>query len=91
MKEKREVRKTNIEKVITKLRKRELEEKLKAKKKEKLQVNINPDSLIGREIRYQTALLHEILRETEKQTMILERNEGKSPVSNHNAPKPNTE
>jgi len=32
-----------------------------SKKKEKIQVCIKPDSYIGREITYQTALLHEIL------------------------------
>ncbi len=35
----------------------------KAKKKEKKRVYIEPNSLIGREIQYQTALLHEILDE----------------------------
>lgn len=43
----------------------------KAKRKEKWQVNINPNSLIGREIKYQTALMHEILSELRKQTEIL--------------------
>ena len=62
----------DIERMISKFRKRELEEELKAKKREKQQVNINPDSLVGKEIKYQTALLHEILNETRKQTRMLE-------------------
>lgn len=61
-----------IERAIANFKRRELEEKRKAKKKEKIQVNINPDSLIGKEIQYQTALLHEILEETRKQTILLE-------------------
>ena len=61
----------DIERMISKFRKRELEEELKAKKREKQQVNINPDSLVGKEIKYQTALLHEILNETRKQTRML--------------------
>lgn len=32
----------------------------KAKKREKIRINVNPDSYIGREIRYQTALLKDI-------------------------------
>ena len=35
----------------------------KEKKKRKKQVCIDPDSIIGKEIMYQTALLHEILHE----------------------------
>ena len=62
----------NIEREIAKFKKKELQEALKSKKKERIQVNINPDSLIGREIKYQTALLHEILSETRKQTTVLE-------------------
>lgn len=70
--ERKEVRKLDIERMISKFRKQELEEELKAKKREKQQVNINPDSLVGKEIKYQTALLHEILNETRKQTRMLE-------------------
>lgn len=39
--------------------------------KEKHQVNVNPDSIIGREISYQTAIEHEILQETREQTLML--------------------
>ena len=44
-------------------KKNELKEVEESRKKEKKQVYINPDSLIGKEIKYQTALLHEILHE----------------------------
>ena len=71
IKQTKEARKLDIERMISKFRKRELEEELKAKKREKQQVNINPDSLVGKEIKYQTALLHEILNETRKQTRML--------------------
>ena len=53
----------NAVKAITGFTYRELEAAEQAKKREKKQVYINPDSLIGKEIRYQTALLHEILHE----------------------------
>lgn len=48
---------------ISKFAKRERDEIAKEKRKRKLQVCIDPDSLIGKEIKYQTALLHEILDE----------------------------
>ena len=60
-----------IESAISEFKRIELEEEQKAKRKEKWQVNINPNSLIGREIKYQTALMHEILSELRKQTEIL--------------------
>jgi hypothetical protein len=85
----------HIESEIAKFKKRELEEEVKAKKKEKIQVNINPSSLIGREIKYQTALLHEILSEMRKQTKMLEderkRNGEKSPIPNHEFSSANVE
>jgi hypothetical protein len=43
--------------------KRQRDEINKEKKKRKKQVCIDPDSIIGKEIMYQTALLHEILHE----------------------------
>ena len=49
--------------VIARFRKIELEETEKEKKSKKKQVCIDPDSVIGKEIRYQTALLHQILDE----------------------------
>lgn len=55
-----------IEKRISEFMKRQVEEQKKAQRKEKIQVCINPDSYIGREIQYQTALLHEILEEVRK-------------------------
>lgn len=61
----------NIEKKILEMRQRELQEEIQASKKEKKRVNINPDSLIGREIKYQTAILYEILQETKEQTKLL--------------------
>ena len=60
-----------IESAISEFKRIELEEEQKAKRKEKWRVNINPNSLIGREIKYQTALMHEILSELRKQTEIL--------------------
>lgn len=60
-----------IESAISEFKRIELEEEQKAKRKEKWQVNINPNSLIGREIKYQTALMHEILSELRKRTEIL--------------------
>ena len=61
----------NIEKKILEMRQRELQEEIQESKKEKKRVNINPDSLIGREIKYQTAILYEILQETKEQTKLL--------------------
>ena len=52
-----------IERKITEFAKYVLKEAEESKKKEKKQVCINPDSMIGKEIKYQTALLHEILYE----------------------------
>ena len=45
-----------------------MEQEKDAKKKERVQVCIKPDSYIGREIQYQTALLHQILMEIRKQS-----------------------
>jgi len=53
----------NIYKTISKFAKKQRDEVAKEKKKRKIQVCIDPDSLIGKEIMYQTALLHEILSE----------------------------
>ncbi len=55
-----------IEKAISDYMNKQLEEQEKSKSKEKRQVYINPDSYIGKEIQYQTALLHEILAEVRK-------------------------
>lgn len=71
----------NIEKKILEMRQRELQEEIQASKKRKKRVNINPDSLIGREIKYQTAILHEILQETKEQTKLLQSIKGRSGVS----------
>lgn len=61
----------DINNLISEYEKRQLQEAEKAKRREKLQMNINPDSLIGREIKYQTALEHEILQETRQQSSML--------------------
>lgn len=45
---------------------RQAKEQNLARRKEKRQVCIRPDSYLGREILYQTALLHEILAELRK-------------------------
>ena len=55
-----------LEKKISAIMKRQAEEQRAARKKERLQVCIKPDSYIGREIMYQTALMHEILEELRK-------------------------
>ena len=60
-KELKEIISKDIE--LEKIDKNELKEVEESRKKEKKQVYINPDSLIGKEIKYQTALLHEILHE----------------------------
>lgn len=52
-----------IEKKISEFMKKQVEEQKLAKRKEKVQVCIKPDSYIGKEIQYQTSLLHEILAE----------------------------
>ena len=56
-----------LEKIISDFMKRQLEEQKLAKKKEKIQVCIKPDSYMGKEIIYQTALLHEMLEEIREQ------------------------
>ena len=61
----------DINNLISEYEKRQLQEAEEAKRREKLQMNINPDSLIGREIKYQTALEHEILQETRQQSSML--------------------
>lgn len=45
---------------------RQAKEQNLARRKEKGQVCIRPDSYLGREVLYQTALLHEILAELRK-------------------------
>lgn len=55
--------KTNVYKTISNFLKRERSEAEKALKSEKRQVCIKADSYIAKEIKYQTALLHEILDE----------------------------
>lgn len=51
----------NIYEEISLFAKRQRDEIDKEKKKRRKQVYIDPDSIIGKEIMYQTALLHEIL------------------------------
>ena len=53
----------NIYEEISLFAKRQRDEVDKEKKKRRKQVYIDPDSIIGKEIMYQTALLHEILHE----------------------------
>lgn len=66
MAQKREKKEMNIYEEISKYEKRQRDEIAKEKKKRKRQVCIDPDSIIGKEIMYQTALLHEILNEVRK-------------------------
>lgn len=56
----------DIEKSVSEFMRRQAEEERAVRKKEKYQVCIKPDSYIGREIMYQTALMHEILAELRK-------------------------
>lgn len=70
----------NIETIIQNIRKADLEEK-RVQKKERFQVNVKPNSVIGREMKYQTALLHEILNEVREQKRSIkkeENNQGKA-------------
>lgn len=56
----------NIYHAISEFAKIEMEDAKKEKKGRlslKVEVSIDPDSVIGKEIKYQTALLHEILNE----------------------------
>lgn len=61
----------DIEKAICKMRKTELEAEKKSRKKERFRVNINPNSLFGKEIKYQTAILHYILEDLREQNQLL--------------------
>ena len=53
----------SVYKEISLFAKRQRDEINKEKKKRRRQVCVDPDSIIGKEIMYQTALLHEILHE----------------------------
>lgn len=55
-----------IERAISEFCKKQVEQEKTAMKKERVQVCIKPNSYMGREIQYQTALLHEILDEIRK-------------------------
>lgn len=57
------MKKSELIKAIARFKKIELKEVEKEKKQKKKLVCIDADSVIGKEIRYQTALLHEILDE----------------------------
>ena len=61
-----EVREMEIEKKIAEFMEKQVKEQKCARKKEKIRVCIKPDSYMGKEIQYQTALLHEILSEVRK-------------------------
>ena len=57
---------------IAKFAEREREGAIKAKAEEKNLECIDPESYIAKEIKYQTAIEHQILEETRKQTKMLE-------------------
>lgn len=61
----KESEKMSIEEAIELFAKRERDEAEKEKSKGK-EVSISPDSYIVKELRYQTALLHRILNEVQK-------------------------
>ena len=56
---------------IAKFAERERKEAMKAKTEEKNLTCIDPDSYIAKEIKYQTAIAHQILEETRQQTKML--------------------
>lgn len=58
--------KDTVEQLIAEFAKKEKEDAAKAKETEKNIACINPESYIAKEIKYQTALLHEILAELRK-------------------------
>lgn len=51
---------------------REKQEAEKAAQEEKDTVSIAPDSYVAKEIKYQAAIMHQILEETRRQTKMLE-------------------
>lgn len=55
--------KGNIYRALSLFAKREMEEVAKEKRKRFIRICIDPDSVVAKEIKYQTALLHEILNE----------------------------
>lgn len=72
-----EMKKPNIYEEISAFAKRQRDEIKKEKKIRKKQVCIDPDSIIGKEIMYQTALLHEILNEVRKKNRVSKSTEEK--------------
>lgn len=58
--------KKSVEQLIAEFMEKEKDEAAKAKESEKNIVCIDPDSYIAKEIKYQTALLHETLTELRK-------------------------
>ena len=62
------MREDDIEKAIVKFAEQEKREAEKAAEKESDQMCINPNSYIAKEIKYQTALLHQILNGQQKLT-----------------------
>lgn len=62
------MRKTDIEKAIVKFAEQEKREAEKAVEEERNQISIAPNSYIAKEIKYQTALLHQILNGQQKLT-----------------------
>ncbi len=61
----------SIHEEIAKFAERERKEAMKAKTEEKKLTCIDPDSYIAKEIKYQTAITHQILEETRQQTKML--------------------
>lgn len=78
---KSEVREMNIREAIVEFAKREREEAEKAKENERNIASIDPESYIAKEIKYQTALLHEISEEVYQIKKAIEKNEEQSPSS----------
>lgn len=61
----------DIHNEIARFADRERKEAMKAKTEEKNLVCIDPDSYIAKEIKYQTAIAHQILEQTRQQTKML--------------------
>lgn len=71
-----------IEKAIADFFDRDRKEAEKAAANEKKQVSINPDSYIAKEIKYQTALLHDILTQLREINEEMKRQGRKCPTKN---------
>lgn len=63
---------SDIYDALAKFALRDKQEAEKAAREEKDAVSIAPDSYVAKEIKYQTAIIHQVLEETRRQTKMLE-------------------